>query len=340
VVDTTKPFDGVLLISFGGPEGMDEIRPFLRNVLRGRRIPEERVGAVAKHYELFGGISPLRSITQKQSNGLEQRLKLEGLELPVFVGMRNWHPFLDDTFRDMANLGIQRVFAIILAAHHSYSSCGQYRRNVVDAQNHLPSGKGAEIELIYAPSWHTHPSFIGANVEQIKKARQGLPQEYRLESTLIFTAHSVPLSMANECRYETELQESARAIAQRLGSEDWALVYQSRSGRPSDPWLEPDICEFLKNRRNQGLRAAVLCPLGFVADHIEVLYDLDYEAKNVSQELGIVMARASAVNDHSEFLGMLVDLTQRAYSNGLRSRSLPIISRAIPKQAEGPPLER
>ena len=319
---------------------MDEIRPFLKNVSRGRRIPEVRIEAVAKHYELFRGMSPLRGITEKQSNGLEQRLKLEGLELPVFVGMRNWHPFLDDTLRDMANLNIRRVFAIILAAHHSYSSCGQYRRNIVDAKNNLPSGMGAEIEFIYAPNWHAHPGFIGANVEQIKKARLDLPQEYRLESTLIFTAHSLPLSMANESRYETELQESARAIAQRLGTENWHLVYQSRSGRPGDPWLEPDICDFLKNKRKEGLRAAVISPLGFVADHIEVLYDLDYEAKNVSQELGIAMVRAPAVNDHSDFLGMLADLTQRAYSNGLRSRSLPIVSRDLPKQTEGLPLER
>lgn len=340
MVNTTKPFDGVLLISFGGPEGMNEIRPFLRNVLRGRRIPESRIDAVAKHYEMFRGVSPLRSITEKQSHGLATRLRAEGVDLPVFIGMRNWHPFLNDTLEEMGKSGIKRAFAIILAAHHSYSSCGQYRRNVADAQSALNVGEGADLELIYAPNWHLHPGFIAANVQQIGLAVKTLPQERRHEAALIFTAHSIPISMAKECRYEAELQESAVAIADRLGVDNWHLVYQSRSGRPGDPWLEPDICDFLSDRAKEGLQAAILCPLGFVADHIEVLYDLDYEAKHVSKTLGVALVRSSAVNDHPDFIGMLSDLTLRAYANGSRSRILPIISQDATIQVEGLPPER
>ena len=340
MANTTKPFDAVLLISFGGPEGMDDIRPFLRNVLRGRRIPDARIDAVAKHYEMFGGVSPLRAITEKQASALAARLKSESVDLPVFIGMRNWHPFLDSTLKDMARLGIKRVFGIILAAHHSYSSCGQYRRNIAEAQDALSVGGSADIELVYAPNWHTHPGFIAANVQQIQVALKTLPQELGRDAALIFTAHSIPTSMANDCRYETELKESARGIAERLGFEDWHLVYQSRSGRPGDPWLEPDICDFLTDRAKAGLRAALLCPLGFVADHIEVLYDLDYEAKNISKNLGLAMARAAAVNDHPEFVGMLADLTLQAYANGRRSRVLPIVSQATTTGVEGPPPER
>ena len=231
-----QPFDAVLLISFGGPEGQSDIRPFLRNVLRGRRIPEARIEAVAKHYELFGGVSPLNAITRRQADGLRKRLQESGPRLPVFIGMRNWHPFLDDTLAQMADAGIERALGIILAAQHSYSSCGQYRQNITDARLSIQSAGHRDIEIHYVGGWHTHPGFIQANVDHIATAQSSLPSDVRDGARIIFTAHSIPSSMAQDCRYERDLQESARSVAKQLGTENWELVYQSRSGRPDDPW--------------------------------------------------------------------------------------------------------
>jgi len=340
VTRTVQPFDAVLLISFGGPEGQSDIRPFLRNVLRGRRIPEARIEAVAKHYELFNGVSPLNAITRRQANGLRKRLQESGPQLPVFIGMRNWHPFLDDTLAQMADAGIERALGIILAAQHSYSSCGQYRQNITDARRSIQSAGHRDIEMHYVGGWHTHPGFIQANVDHITTAQSTLPSELRDDARIIFTAHSIPNSMAQDCRYERDLQESARSVAEQLGTENWELVYQSRSGRPDDPWLEPDICDYLRDQKDHGLTAAVIAPIGFVADHIEVLYDLDTEAAEVCQTLEIPMARAAAVNDHPAFIDMLGELTRGMYQRAERGRLLPISTTTPPARTEGPPPAR
>ena len=319
-----SPFDAVLLISFGGPQGPDEIRPFLRNVLRARSIPEARLKAVAKHYERFGGVSPLTSITMRQAEGLRNRLAAATHPLPVYVGMRNWHPFLEDTLIEMANAGIRRVLALTLAAHHSYSSCGQYKQNVIQARQHLRSKTKMDLEFTYIADWHSHDGFIKAHAHQIKKACNTLAPALQTKPKVVFTAHSIPQTMAAESRYEEDLRESAVLIANELGQSDWALVYQSRSGRPEQPWLEPDVCEYLKKERERGLKAVVLSPLGFVADHIEVLYDLDYEAGTVCREIGLVMRRAAAVNDHPLFLDMLADTVNETILRYRRGRPLPI----------------
>ena len=338
VVPPRRPFDAILLISFGGPGAPEDIRPFLANVLRGRQIPATRVEGVVRHYELFHGLSPITAITMRQAEGLRHRLASTGL--PVYVGMRNWHPFLDDTLRQMSQDGVRRVLALTLAAHHSYSSCGQYKQNVVQARETIRSEGHDDLEVTYVQGWHTHDRFIEANACQVETARDTLPPDRKASARVIFTAHSIPLSMAAESRYEAELQESASLVADRLATSDWDLVFQSRSGRPQDPWLEPDICDYLRMEQAKGLAAVVVSPLGFVADHIEVLYDLDTEAAQVSKEVGLTMARASTVNDHPAFLDMMADVVETTCGQYAGGTPLPIVPAGSPPRTELPPPAR
>jgi protoporphyrin/coproporphyrin ferrochelatase len=311
-------FDSVLIVSFGGPQGLTDIRPFLENVLRGRRVSPERVEEVARHYELFGGVSPITEVTRRQARGLEQRLAALGHPLPVYVGMRNWHPLLTDTLREMHAAGRRRAVGFIAAAQHSYSSCQQYRENVLAARSELRRD-GQDIEITFGGSWFDHPLWIAANAAHVREAVARLPESLRHEARLVFTAHSIPTAMAEQSQYREQLQTSSRLVATDAGVRDWALVYQSRSGRPSDAWLEPDVCDYLRQARVDGLRAAVLCPIGFVCDHIEVLYDLDREAADTCREVGLTMTRAEAVNDDPRFLDMMADVvtaTIRRYEHG------------------------
>lgn len=321
-------FDSVLVISFGGPQGPDDIRPFLANVLRGRRVSPDRVEEVAHHYELFGGVSPLAAITMRQAEGLRRRLAMAGHPLPVYVGMRNWHPYLVDTLRDMHAAGRQRAIGFIGAAQHSYSSCQQYRENVGAARAQLRGDTGADVEVTYAGSWFDHPLFVAANAGHVREALAKLAEHVRGASRLVFTAHSIPVSMAERSRYREQLQTSAALVAREAGMPDWAVVYQSRSGRPEDAWLEPDVCEYLRREKTAGLRAAVLCPIGFVCDHIEVLYDLDRAAAQVCREIGLPMARAEAVNDDPLFLDMMADVVLQTIDRYQTGRALPIASAA------------
>jgi len=317
-------FDSVLLISFGGPQGPDDIRPFLSNVLRGRRVSPERIEEVARHYELFGGVSPITELTRRQSDGLRGRLAAAGRPLPVYVGMRNWHPFLADTMRQMHLDGMRHAIGLIAAAQHSYSSCQQYRENVLGARAELRAREGADIDVTYVRSWFDHPLFVQANAGHVRAALERLPSEVRGRARLIFTAHSIPSAMAARSRYREQLMESARLVAAESQLSDWALVYQSRSGRPEDPWLEPDVCAYLKEQHAAGLAAAVLCPIGFVCDHIEVLYDLDREAADVCASLGLPMTRAQAVNDDPLFLDMMADVVLQTIDRYGRGRPLSI----------------
>lgn len=328
---SNSAFDAVLLISFGGPQGLDDIRPFLANVLRGRRVSPARIEEVAHHYELFGGVSPITALTQQQAEGLRMRLQEDGPSLPVYVGMRNWHPYLADTLREMVGDGVRRAVGFILAAHRSYSSCEQYRRNVLAARREVRAECGRDVEIQYVGDWHVHDGFVDAVAARVAAARESLLAPERHRARVIFTAHSLPMTMAEGSRYETQLRESAALVADRLGVKEWALVFQSRSGRPQDPWLEPDVCDYLRAERARcGLEAVVLCPLGFVADHVEVLYDLDYEAKEVCDELGISMCRASAVNDDARFLDMMADVVRATVDRYRGSRPLPIYSEQEP----------
>jgi ferrochelatase len=304
-------FDAVLLISFGGPRGLDDIRPFLANVLRGRRVTPERVEEVAHHYELFGGVSPLTEYTERQAEGLRQRLAAAGTPLPVYIGMRNWHPYLADTLAAMSGAGVRRAIGVILAAHASYSSREQYRENVLAARQALLEQGLPDVEVTYVDGWHTHPGFIAASAAHVGAARAQLPPHLQPQARLVFTAHSIPASMAATSEYEKQLYETARDVASASAAADWTVVYQSRSGRPEDPWLGPDICDYLRAARAEGLAAAVLCPIGFVCDHIEVLYDLDREAAQAAAEIGLPITRAQAVNDAPRFLDMLSDVVLR-----------------------------
>lgn len=324
------PFDAVLVVSFGGPQKRDDIRPFLANVLRGRRVSPERVEEVAHHYELFDGKSPLTEITLRQAAGLANRLRARGLPLPVYVGMRNWHPLLADTLAEMSNAGVRRAIGFITSAHHSYSGCQQYKENVRDARAEIVARGLADVQISYVPSWYEHPEFIAANATHIREAYAKLPPDIRSKARLIFTAHSIPVEMANRCRYAEQLMTTARRIVEDLGIDDFAIVYQSRSGRPQDPWLEPDVCHYLRDQRGKGLQAAVISPIGFVCDHIEVLYDLDKEAVDVARELDLPIARAETVNDDVHFLDMMADVVSATCERYQHYPLLPIVSGAAP----------
>jgi protoporphyrin/coproporphyrin ferrochelatase len=319
-------FDAVLVVSFGGPQGLDDIRPFLANVLRGRRVAPGRIEEVARHYELFGGLSPITEITKRQADGLETRLRAAGQPLPVYVGMRNWHPFLPDTLRQMHAAGARRAIGFIAAAQHSYSSCQQYRENVAAARAELrASGADVDVDVTFVGSWFDHPGFIDANAAHVRAARDRLDPALQDAARLVCTAHSIPASMAARSRYEAQLRESARLVARAADMRDWEVVYQSRSGRPEDAWLGPDVGDYLRGARAEGLQAAVLCPIGFVCDHIEVLYDLDQEAAAVCREVGLPMVRAEAVNDDPLFLDMMADVVLRTVRRHERGRPLPLV---------------
>jgi protoporphyrin/coproporphyrin ferrochelatase len=336
-VTPSRPFDAVLLISFGGPLGPADVRPFLKNVLRGRRIPPDRVEAVAHHYELFGGVSPLTELTFRQAEGLEQRLRERGLSLPVRVGMRNWRPMLRQVLGELGSEGVRRVIGFPTAAHRSYSSCGQYKQNVLQAREALRGAGAPDVQVTYVGDWHDHPQFIAAAAERVAQARTGLPEGLRERARLVFTAHSIPLDSAASHPYVDQLRTSSRLVAERVGATDWTLVFQSRSGRPEDPWLEPDVNDYLRMERAKGLEAAILCPIGFICDHIEVLYDLDVEASATAREIGLTVTRAQSVNDHPLFLDAMADVvieTSRRYQRGI---PLPLVSATHPNAQELPP---
>ncbi|HSL21066.1 MAG TPA: ferrochelatase [Vicinamibacterales bacterium] len=319
-----QPFDAVILIAFGGPLGPGDIRPFLGNVLRGRRVAPERVDEVARHYELFNGVSPITELTRRQAEGLRAALEAGGSPLPVYMGMRNWHPYLRETMHRMAEDGVRRAIGFIMAAHRSYSSCTQYRENVRDARAELLAAGVAAPELTYVNDWHAHAGYVETCARHIVAAIERLPPTLRPHARIVFTAHSIPVEMAERYPYREQLLETARMVAGRINAADWALVYQSRSGRPEDPWLGPDICDYLRAERAQGLRSAVLAPVGFVSDHIEVLYDLDTEAASVCRQIGVEMARAEAANADAVFVQMMADVVHATSARYADGRPLPL----------------
>ena len=340
IVSKRHPFDAVLVVAFGGPLGPADIRPFLRNVLRGRQIPAARFEEVVTHYEHFGGVSPLTAITRRQADGLRERLWRRGLPVPVYVGMRNWHPLLPDTLRQMALDGVRQAIGFVCAAHRSYSSCTQYRQNVLEARAGLVAGGLPDVTVTYVNDWHTRDGFIEPNARHLVAALDRLPPAVRGRARVLFTAHSLPARMSGADRYRTQLHESAALVAARAGVSEWAVVYQSRSGSPQDPWLEPDVCDYLRAERARGLEAAVLCPIGFLCDHVEVLYDLDHEAAAVCREIGLPMTRAAAVNDDPRFLDLMADTALEAAARYAHGIPLPIVSAQPPQRVEGPPVAR
>ena len=300
------------------------MRPFLENVLRGRRVSPSRIEEVAHHYDIFGGVSPLTDLTMQQARGLEAALRARGFSLPVHVGMRNWHPLVSDTLATMSAGGVRRAIGVLAAAQRSYSGCAQYKENVRDARAALRGRHLADVDIAYVNDWHEHPGFIEANADHVRAAFSRLPADVKGDARLVFTAHSIPVSMADRYPYRQNLESAARLVARATGRSDWALVYQSRSGRPEDPWLEPDVSDYLKAEHAKGLRAAVLCPIGFLCDHIEVLYDLDVEAAETCRAIGLPMTRASAVNAHPRFIDALADAVVDVWNRYRHGRALTL----------------
>ena len=301
-------YDAVLLIAFGGPGSPEEIRPFLEIVTRGRRVPSARLEEVAHHYEQMpGGRSPLTAHTRAQAAGLERALAREGPALPVFVGMRNWHPFLHETLADMARGGHRRVLGVILSALRCEASWDRYRDDVAAARARTPGAP----EVVFADPWFAHAGFLGAVAARVRDAMAGLPPERGEWTPLVFTAHSIPVAMAEDAPYVAELTAVAHGVAGRLGHRRFSIAYQSRSGAAGDRWLEPDINDVLRSLGNDREEHVVVVPAGFVCDHVEVLYDLDVEARATAAAMGLTLHRASAVNDHPEFIAALADVVRR-----------------------------
>ena len=306
----------LLVLSFGGPEGMDDIMPFLERVTSGKRVPRERLVEVAGHYALFDGVSPVNQQNRDLIGALRAQLADAGLDLPIYWGNRNWHPLLEDTVAQMAADGVRRALAFVTSAYSSYSSCRQYVEDIARAQAAV--GESApQIDKLRV--FYNHPGFIDANASRLGDTLRTLPYERRVEAALVFTAHSIPEAMAARSPYKTQLAETARLTAMRVGAEAWSLAYQSRSGSPQQPWLGPDIKEALPKLAAQGVRDVVLAPIGFVSDHIEVLYDLDIEARRVARSLGVNLVRAGTAGTHPCYLLMVIDLVrERLLANSAR----------------------
>lgn len=317
----TLPYDAILLVSFGGPEHRDDVIPFLENVLRGKPVPRERMLQVAEHYYHFDGVSPINAQCRDLIAALEQELRASGIALPIYWGNRNWHPLLPDTLREMAAAGVQRALALFTSAYSSYSGCRQYRENIQDARE-IVGELAPTVDKVRV--FYNHPRFISANAELVQAALEKLTTEQQVKSRILFTAHSIPETMANFCNYRRQLEESCRLVAAQLGltPDRWHLVYQSRSGRPQDPWLEPDILDAVRAEPRRQTTGLVIAPIGFLSDHMEVLYDLDCEARDLCQELQLPMVRAATVGTHPEFVTMLRELIEERL--GLRGERAAI----------------
>ena len=299
-------YDAILVTSFGGPERPDDVMPFLENVLRGKNVPHERMLEVAKHYYHFGGKSPINDQNRQLIAALETELAQYGPRLPIYWGNRNWHPMLADTLRQMKADGVGRALAFVTSAYSSYSSCRQYREDIARAQE--AAGKGAPV-VDKIRAYHNHPGFVEAVADHVQHSLAKIPEGRRKAAYLIYTAHSIPLAMAQGCDYEKQLKETGRLVAEHLGRKEWRLVYQSRSGPASQPWLEPDILDCLRQVKVRGGSSdVVIAPIGFVSDHMEILFDLDTQARELCRELGLQMVRAETVGTHPRFIRMIREL--------------------------------
>ena len=304
-------YDAFLLVSFGGPEAPDDVLPFLENVLRGRNVPRERMLQVAEHYHHFGGVSPINAQNRALLAALQDEFASAGVKLPLYFGNRNWHPLLPDTLQQMKTDGIRRAIAFFTSVFSSYSGCRQYRENIAAAQVAVGDEAPAVDKLRV---FFNHPGFIEPMIELARAALGQIPADRRPQAQLVFTAHSIPLAMAQNCHYEAQLRESSRLVAEALGYPNWRLVYQSRSGPSSQPWLGPDIGDALAQIATVGQRDVVTIPIGFISDHMEVLFDLDEEAAKKAAALNINFIRAGTVGTHPRFVRMIRELVEERLS--------------------------
>lgn len=302
-------FDAVLLLSFGGPEGPEQVRPFLENVTRGRGIPPERLDAVAEHYQHFGGVSPINGINRRLIEVLRTELAERGNPLPVYFGNRNWEPYVEDTVTAMRDNGVRRAAVFTTSAWGGYSSCTQYIEDV--ARGRAAAGEQAP-ELVKLRHYFDHPLFVEMFADAIDAAAATLAPELRDDARLVFTAHSIPVAADDRHGpnlYSRQVAYAARLVAAAAGYGDgYDLVWQSRSGPPQIPWLEPDVGDHLATLVEAGTRAVIVCPIGFVADHIEVVWDLDNELREQADDAGIVLARTTTPNADRRFARLAVDL--------------------------------
>jgi protoporphyrin/coproporphyrin ferrochelatase len=302
----TNPGDAILLLSFGGPEQPGEVMPFLENVLRGRNVPRERMLEVAEHYYHFDGRSPFNDQNRALLAALRKVLAAEGPDLQVYWGNRNWHPLLADTMRQMTADGVRRAFAFVTSAYSSYSGCRQYLEDLARAREAVGP---AAPEVLKLRVFYNHPGFIETMADRVRAALDQIPPQRRAAAALTFTAHSVPVSMAETSRYVQQIEEASRLTADRVGRPQFRLVYQSRSGAPGQPWLGPDVLEYLRELAAAGVtRDIVLAPIGFISDHMEVVYDLDTEARQLCADLGLNMVRAATVGADPRFAAMIREL--------------------------------
>ncbi len=304
-------YDAVLIVSFGGPEKREDVIPFLTNVTRGRNIPQERLSEVAEHYYDFGGKSPINDQCRELIAALRQELNSHDVRLPLYWGNRNWHPFLSEAIRQMRDDGVRRALAFVTSAYSSYSGCRQYRENIAAAQAEVGAG-APRIDKLRV--FYNHPGFIEACADRVCEARAQFSPSEQSNLRLVATAHSIPCSMAQTSAYETQLRETAGLVAESSGFKNWDLVYQSRSGPPTQAWLGPDILDHLRALHEDGIRNALLAPIGFTSDHMEVLYDLDIEAHQVAGTLGIKIARAATAGTHPAFVDAIRELIEERIS--------------------------
>jgi ferrochelatase len=320
--DQVQPYDALLLLSFGGPEGRDDVMPFLENVTRGRGVPAERLAEVAEHYYRFGGVSPINALNRDLLAGISDDLAAHGIDLPVYWGNRNWKPYLADTLREMRDAGVRRCAAFVTSAYASYSSCRQYLDDIESARGAVAGAPEVDKLRLY----YDHPGFIEPIVDAVRAALGSLNDDVRDDAHLAFVAHSIPEAMNAASgpsdygvrgpmggAYVAQLNEVARLVVERLRQpheepRPWRLVYCSRSGSPHTPWLEPDIGDYLEQLRAAGVPSVVIVPIGFVSDHLEVVYDLDIEALDRARELGLPAVRAATAGTDKRFVSMIREL--------------------------------
>jgi protoporphyrin/coproporphyrin ferrochelatase len=309
-------FDALLIVSFGGPEKHEDVLPFLENVLRGKNVPRERMLEVAEHYYHFDGRSPINDQNREFIAALEQEFKANGPRIPIYWGNRNWHPFLADTLRQMKTDGIRRPAALVTSAFGSYSGCRQYREDIARAQQEAGA---QDLTIEKLPNFCDRKEFIVAMTDRVLEAMEKLPGAEKL----IFTAHSIPVSMAEQSPYVRQLKQASAAVAAACGMQSWELVYQSRSGPPGQPWLGPDVCEYLRAQHAAGVSKVIVCPIGFISDHMEVLYDLDTEARAVADEIGLKMVRAGTAGVHPELISMVQNMVLYAQASPMLGHCEP-----------------
>lgn len=308
-----RQYDALLVVSYGGPEGPDDVLPFLENATRGRGVPQERLLDVATHYHHFGGVSPINAQNRALVSALASELAAHGVALPIYLGNRNWHPLVGDTVREMADAGVRRALVLVTSAFSSYSGCRQYREDVIRAGDAV-GDRAPQFDKVRV--FFNHPGFIGANAESLRESLASAGASARDGAHVVFTAHSIPASMARGSAYEAQLHEASGLVASAVGVTRWTIAYQSRSGPPHVAWLGPDICDELRSLVASGVRDVFVLPIGFLSDHIEVRYDLDHEARAIAEELGIHFHRVPTVGTRQSFVSGLRELVLERIAPG------------------------